>query len=108
MSAPRPRVKVPRSVAPGEPFEIKTVISHQMESGQRKGKDGEPIPRQIINKFVVSHNGEQIMSADWFPAISANPYMEFYATVQEPGTIRFEWHDDNGEVYATESEIALS
>ena len=108
MATPKPRVKVPSSVKKGEPFEIKTVISHTMESGQRKGSDGQPIPRQIINKFVVTLNGEEVLSADWHPAISANPYMEFFAAAEESGTMEFAWHDDNGEVYKTSQDITVA
>jgi sulfur-oxidizing protein SoxZ len=107
MADAKPRVKVPKTVKKGEPFEIKTVISHVMESGQRKDKSGAKIPRQIIKKFVVLHNGNEIMSADWHPAVSANPYMEFYATVDEGGTMEFQWHDDNGEVYKTTSDVKV-
>lgn len=107
MATPKPRVKVPSSVKKGEPFEIKTVISHPMESGQRKGSDGKPIPRRIINKFVVTMNGEEVMTADWYPAVSANPYMEFYASAEKSGTMEFAWHDDNGEVYKTSETITV-
>ena len=50
----KPRVKVPSKVAKGEVFEVKSLISHTMESGQRKDrKTGETIPRMIINRFVA-------------------------------------------------------
>ena len=51
MAKAKPRVKVPKTASAGEVITIKTLISHKMESGQRKDKQGNPIPRQIINKF---------------------------------------------------------
>jgi hypothetical protein len=56
--ASKPRIKVPKSASAGEVITIKTLISHEMESGQRKDKDGNPIPRQIINKFTCTFEGQ--------------------------------------------------
>ncbi|MFQ6022343.1 MAG: thiosulfate oxidation carrier complex protein SoxZ [Acidiferrobacterales bacterium] len=102
----KPRVKVPAQVKKGEVFEVKTLISHKMETGQRKDKKtGKKIPRKIINKFVVKYNGEEIFSADFHPAISANPYMSFYTTATESGELEFIWIDDDGKEYKTTAKI---
>jgi sulfur-oxidizing protein SoxZ len=106
--ASKPRVKLPKTAAAGEVITIKTLISHEMESGQRKDKDGNMIPRQIINKFTAAFNGQEIFSADIDPAISANPYFEFSAKVNESGTFKFTWVDDNGSVYEAEDSIAVN
>lgn len=107
MAAVKPRVKVPKSASAGEVITIKTLISHPMESGQRKDNDGNPIPRQIINKFTCEFNGQTVFSCDIDPAVSANPYLEFTAKVNEAGTFKFTWVDDDGSVYTDEKEIAL-
>jgi sulfur-oxidizing protein SoxZ len=107
MAAAKPRVKVPKSASAGEVITIKTLISHPMESGQRKDKDGNPIPRQIINKFTCEFNGQPVFTTDIGPAVSANPYLEFTVKVAEAGTFLFTWVDDDGSVYTDEKEIAL-
>lgn len=107
MATPKPRVKLPKSAAAGEVITIKTLISHEMESGQRKDKDGKVIPRQIINKFTCEFNGAPVFSCDIDPAVSANPYFEFSAKVNEAGTFKFTWVDDNGETYTDEQKIEL-
>lgn len=104
---PRIKVKVPRKASKGEVFEIKTLITHNMESGQRKDKQGNKIPRKIINQFVATYNGREIFRSDWHPALSANPYLSFYAKARESGTIEFQWHDDDGSVYKTSAEIVV-
>lgn len=103
----KPRVKVPKTAAAGDIITIKTLISHKMESGQRKDADGEPIPRKIINSFSCEFNGQPVFSCDLDPAVSANPYFEFNARVDEAGTFKFTWVDDDGTVTETEKEIAL-
>jgi sulfur-oxidizing protein SoxZ len=107
-SAPRPRVKVPETAAAGEIVTLRALISHEMESGQRKDRNGETIPRRIINKFTCEFNGQPVFSCDIEPAISANPYFEFNARVAESGTFRFTWIDDYGAVYTDEQSIAVS
>ncbi|MEL6978473.1 MAG: thiosulfate oxidation carrier complex protein SoxZ [Pseudomonadota bacterium] len=109
MAKVKPRVKVPKKAKAGETITIKTLISHPMESGQRKDrKTGELIPRKIINKFVATFNGETVVDFTIDPAVSANPYFEFDMVVPEAGTVRFEWTDDDGAVYDIEKSIAVT
>lgn len=91
------RVRVPNSVKKGEVFEVKSLIEHKMESGQRKDENGDTIPRFIINEFKATFNGEVVFSADWQPAISANPYMAFHMKAEESGDLMLSWTDDNNE-----------
>lgn len=104
----KPRVKVPKTASAGEAITIKTLISHQMESGQRKDKEGNIIPRSIINRFVVDFNGQNVIDVTLEPAISTNPYFEFEATVPESGEFSFTWYDDDGSVYEETKSIEVS
>ncbi|SLN50544.1 sulfur oxidation protein SoxZ [Roseovarius litorisediminis] len=106
-SGVKPRVKVPKSAAAGDVITVKTLISHQMESGQRKDDDGNIIPRSIINRFTCEFNGELVVDITLEPAISTNPYLEFQAKVPEAGEFHFTWYDDDGSVYETTKKIAL-
>jgi sulfur-oxidizing protein SoxZ len=108
MATPRPRVKLPKKASKGEVITIKTLISHKMESGQRKDKDGNPIPRKIINAFQCTLNGDPVFSCDILPAISANPYLEFHARVEESGEFEFTWTEDGGATYSTKSPIEVA
>ena len=109
MADVKPRVKVPASAAKGEIIEIKTLISHEMETGQRKDrKTGEIVPRQIINKFTCSFNGAPVFSSDWHPAVAANPYLAFSYRAVESGTFHFEWVDDDGSVYSKDAELKVN
>lgn len=104
----KPRVKVPKSVSAGETITIKTLISHKMESGQRKDKEGNLIPRSIINRFTCEFNGETVIDVNLEPAISTNPYFEFEAKVPESGEFKFTWYDDDGSVYEETKSIAVN
>ena len=107
MAAPKPRVKVPKSASAGEVITIKTLISHNMESGQRKDKEGKVIPRQIINRFTCDFNGENVIDVTLEPAVSTNPYIEFDAKVPAAGEFKFTWYDDDGSVYEDTKSIEV-
>ena len=106
-SGVKPRVKVPRSAAAGETVTLKTLISHPMESGQRKGSDGNPIPRSIINRFTCEFNGSSVVDVTLEPAISTNPYFQFDAVVDAAGEFKFTWYDDDGSVYEETKSIKI-
>jgi sulfur-oxidizing protein SoxZ len=92
----RPLINVPPKVKRGQVFEIKTLISHIMETGFRYNSASERVPRDIITFFSCRYNGEEIFSADFYPAISANPFLTFFTTATESGTLEFKWIGDNG------------
>ena len=102
-----PRVKVPATAQAGEVISIKTLVKHQMETGQRKDADGNVIPRSIINRFVATFNGETVVDVEMHPAIAVNPYFEFDAKVSEAGEFVFTWYDDDGSVYEEKAAIAV-
>jgi len=106
--AEKPRLKIPKEAKKGDLIEIKTLMPHIMESGQRKDKDGKAIPRKIINKFACEFNGKPVFSATIEPAVAANPYLQFTAKVEESGTFKFSWTDDDGTVTTAEEQITVA
>jgi sulfur-oxidizing protein SoxZ len=108
MANPTPRVRVPAQAKKGELIEIKTLISHEMESGQRKDSAGKVIPRQIINKFTATFNGKMVFEADWYTSISANPYQSFFYKADESGEFAFAWKDDNGQTYTANAKLTVA
>ena len=89
-------INVPARARRGEVIEIKTLISHTMETGYRRTQLGAPIPRDIIRRFVCTYNGTEVFSAELHPAIAANPFIAFSTVATESGTLTFHWTGDNG------------
>ena len=104
----KPRIKVPKKASAGDIISIKTLVNHKMESGQRKDKEGNLIPRKILNKFACEFNGNPVFSADIGAAISSNPFFQFSTRVAESGTFKFSWTDDDGSVIEAEKSIEVS
>jgi sulfur-oxidizing protein SoxY len=99
MPTPKPRLKVPAEVGRDEIVEIKTMISHRMETGLRTDAQGNPIPRRIINRMTCSRGDRLIFAADLSPAIAANAYLTFYMVVRASGALEFTWLEDGGAAY---------
>ena len=108
MTTPTPRVLIQNTATKGEIFPVKTIISHQMETGLRHDAQGRVIPRKIINKFVCRYGGTEVFSVDLHEAISANPFIEFHLRATESGQLEFIWEEDGGGVYRLEHELAVA
>lgn len=104
----RTLINVPRAARRGEIIEIKAMIAHVMETGYRHDAKGAPIPRDIINRFVCTYDGEEIFSAELFPAISANPFLAFTTIATRSGSIAFAWTDDRRTTQRATAEIKVT
>lgn len=104
----RPRLRVPASAARGEVIEIKTLISHPMESGLRRDQDGQTVPRLIVHSMVASYNGGEVFRAQWGPGIAANPYQAFMLRVDQPGELAIVWTDEAGNVWRDTATIDVT
>ena len=108
MAKVRIRTRVPKTAKKGEILEIKTLISHKMETGLRKNKKGKIIPRKIINRFEAKFNGKRVVASDWHPPISANPYLSFFMRATESGTLEMAWTDDDGATYRKSGKVTVN
>ena len=103
----KPRIRLPKLAKKGEVVQIRTFVSHLMESGQRKDAGSNVIARKIINRFTCTFNGRPVFACDLEPAIAADPYLQFSARVEESGTVRFLWTADDGAVISAEEKITV-
>jgi sulfur-oxidizing protein SoxZ len=104
----KPRLRVPTAAKKGEVVEIKTLITHPMENGQRKDADGKVVPRLIVNSLKVTYNDKPVLDVKLETAVAANPYMSFYVRVDESGTLKFTWTDDQKNSWTAESKIEVA
>ena len=100
-------INVPARAKRGAIIEIKTLMSHIMETGYRHTADGEVVPRNIITSFSCRYNGTEIFRADLFPAIAANPFVAFFTVATESGKFEFEWIGDRGFTETASASITV-
>jgi len=87
---------------------VKALISHPMETGQRKNKKtGQKIPAHFIQEVTCTHNGANVLEAQWGPAIAKNPYLSFQFSGAKSGDkVTISWVDNKGEKDSAETSIA--
>jgi sulfur-oxidizing protein SoxZ len=102
-----PRIRLPQKAAPGEIVTIRTLLTHEMQSGLRKDKAGAVIPRRIVNRFTCAFEGTMFFDARLEPGVAANPFLEFTLKVDRTGTLEFAWHDDDGSVITARRAIEV-
>ena len=104
----KPRLRVPTTAKKGEVIEVKTLITHPMENGQRKDADGKLVPRLIVSSLQVTYNGKPVVNVKLEPAVAANPFLSFFVRVEESGMLKFTWTDDLKNSWTAESKIEVS
>jgi sulfur-oxidizing protein SoxZ len=102
------RIVLPSTAKKGEVIEIKTLIQHIMETGYRRDDVGKPVPRDIINSFVVTYGNTEIFRTDLYPGVAANPYFAFSTIATETGELVFTWSDDKGNVTTERRKITVT
>lgn len=91
----------------GDIADVRVLMAHEMESGQRKGSDGKLVPAWFISEVTAQHNGKTVMTAQWGPAVSKNPYMQFKVKGAKSGDkVSVSWTDNRGESRTDEASIA--
>lgn len=106
--APNIRVRIPLQVRKGEPFEIRAMIMHPMETGYRFTTQGVTIPFHVIETFECRFEGETIFRAEMGAGVSANPYVSFFAKLDRGGTLTFRWIDMDKDVYVHEEKVTVA
>ncbi len=100
-------LNAPKQVPKGQPFNVKLLISHPMESGQRRDTMGKAIPRDIVNLLVCKLDQEEVFRMNLYPAIAANPFLVFSAIAEQSGTLTITFTDDDGVVQTETAAVEV-
>ncbi|MFM9991036.1 MAG: thiosulfate oxidation carrier complex protein SoxZ [Burkholderiaceae bacterium] len=96
-----------RAQASGEKAIVRVLMSHEMESGQRRDSAGKIVPAWHIQEITASHNGKVVMTAEWGPAVSKNPFLQFNVKGAKVGDkISINWKDNKGDSRTDEATVS--
>jgi len=96
-----------RAAMSGDKVEVKVLMSHEMETGQRKDSKGAAIPAHFIQSVTATHNGKVVLSAEWGPAVAKNPFLSFKFSGGKPGDkVIINWVDNKGDKRTDEATIS--
>ena len=104
----KPRVKVNTTAKVGEVLEVKTLISHPMENGQRKDSAGKTIPADLINSVVATFGGKEVFRAKLASGTSSNPYLAFHFKATATGDLVTTWTDDQGKSIEDKQTVTVA
>jgi sulfur-oxidizing protein SoxZ len=91
----------------GDSIEVKVLMSHEMETGQRKDAQGQTIPAWFIQNVTATYGGKTVLSAQWGPAVSKNPFLSFKFKGGAKGEkVVITWTDTRGDKRTDEATIA--
>ena len=96
-----------RAQAAGDKATIHVLMSHEMESGQRKDGNGKIIPAWHIQDVTATLNGKVVMTAEWGPAVSKNPFLQFTIKGAKAGDkVGITWKDNKGDTRSDEATVS--
>jgi sulfur-oxidizing protein SoxZ len=96
-----------RAQVAGDKATVRVLMSHEMETGQRKDSAGKTIPAWFIQEVVAQHNGKPVLSAQWGPSVAKNPFLQFSVKGAKAGDkITVSWTDNRGDKRSDEATIA--
>ena len=96
-----------RAQVSGDKATVRVLMSHEMETGQRKDSAGKTIPAWFISDVSATHNGKTVLTAQWGPAVSKNPFLQFVVKGAKAGDkIAITWKDNKGESRTDEATVA--
>jgi sulfur-oxidizing protein SoxZ len=91
----------------GDTTEVKVLMNHEMETGQRKDAQGKTIPAWFIQSVSATYDGKTVLSAQWGPAVSKNPFLSFKFKGGAKGEkVVITWVDNRGDKRTDEATIA--
>ena len=96
-----------RAQASGGKVTVRVLMSHEMETGQRRDSAGKLVPAWFIQDVTASHNGKPVMTAEWGPAVSKNPFLQFTIKGAKAGDkVSITWKDNKGETRTDEATVS--
>jgi len=95
-----------RAQAAGDKATVRVLMSHEMETGQRKDAAGKWVPAWYIQEVTATHNGKLVLTAEWGPSVSKNPFMQFVVKGAKVGDkIAVSWKDNKGDSRTDETTV---
>jgi sulfur-oxidizing protein SoxZ len=86
---------------------VRVLMSHEMETGQRKDAAGKTIPAWFIQEVTATHNGKTVLTAQWGPSVAKNPFMQFNLKGAKPGDkVGVVWKDNKGDTRSDEATVS--
>ncbi len=96
-----------RAQAAGGKATVRVLMSHEMETGQRKDAAGKVVPAWYIQHVTAKHNDKIVLSAQWGPSVAKNPFLQFSIKSAKAGDkVAITWVDNHGDTRTDEAVVS--
>jgi sulfur-oxidizing protein SoxZ len=102
------RIRVPDRISKGEVITVNSIVSHPMDTGFFRTRDGAPIPAYFISEVVVTYGGEEVARFEWTSGISRDPVVSFSLKADREAPLSLIWRDNKGGLYSKSVDIAFT
>ena len=102
------RIRIPDRITRGEIITVNSIVSHPMDTGFFRTKDGDPIPAYFIDEVVITYGGDEIARFEWTSGISRDPVVSFMLKADKEAPLTMTWTDNKGSTFTKTVEIAFA
>lgn len=102
------RIRLPDRIARGDLITVNSIVSHPMDTGFFRTKDGEPIPAYFISEVVITYGGDEVARFEWTSGISRDPVVSFTLRADREAPLAITWKDNKGGVYSQSANITFT
>ncbi len=102
------RIRLPNRIAKGDVITVNSIVSHPMDTGFFRTRDGDPIPAYFVNEVVITYGGDEVARFEWTSGISRDPVVSFTLRADREAPLAMTWKDNKGGVYSQSADIAFT
>ena len=102
------RIRLPDQIRKGEIITVHAIVSHPMDTGFFRNRDGDPIPAYFIRDVVVTYGDEEVARFEWTSGISRDPMVTFTLRADREAPLTMVWTDNKGAVYRQSARVAFA
>jgi sulfur-oxidizing protein SoxZ len=102
------RIRVPAQIRKGDVITVHSIVSHPMDTGFFRTRDGDPIPAYFIKDVVVTYGDREVARFEWTSGVSRDPVVTFTLRADRAAPLTMVWTDNKGGVYRQSTDIAFA
>jgi len=102
------RIRLPDRIAKGDIITVNSIVSHPMDTGFFRTREGDPIPAYFVNEVVITYGGDEVARFEWTSGISRDPVVSFTLRADREAPLAMTWKDNKGGVYSQSADIAFT
>jgi sulfur-oxidizing protein SoxZ len=102
------RIRIPEQIRKGDVITVHSIVSHPMDTGFFRTRDGDPIPAYFIKDVVVTYGDQEVARFEWTSGISRDPVVTFTIRADREAPLTMVWTDNKGGVYRQSATVTFA